>query len=57
MIAYRADEVHVFEVKCSYRVIKAKRQLTRILRILDRPAAAYFYCGSADTLECVQRTR
>ena len=57
ILAYKDDEVHVFEVKCSYRFVKAKKQLTRILRLLrlERPAKAYFYCGSADRLECIAK--
>lgn len=51
IIAYRNDEVHVYEVKCSYRFYKAKRQLQKILRLLKKPAVAFFYCGSADSLE------
>ena len=56
IIAYKHDEVHVYEVKCSYRFAKAKKQLLRILRILKRPAVAYFYCGSADRLEIIAKT-
>lgn len=57
ILAYKDDEVHVFEVKCSYRFVKAKKQLTRILRLLrlECPAKAYFYCGSADRLECIAK--
>lgn len=55
IIAYRDDEVHIFEVKCSYRFAKAKRQILRILRLLKKPAVAYFYCGSADRLERIAR--
>lgn len=53
LIGYKDDEMHIYEVKCSYRCIKAKRQLLRILRLLKRPAVAFFYCGSADRLERV----
>ncbi|MGH9427871.1 MAG: hypothetical protein ACRD2L_16410, partial [Terriglobia bacterium] len=57
ILAYKGDEVHVFEVKCSYRFVKAKKQIERILRLLklDTPTKGYFYCGSADRLECVAR--
>lgn len=52
LIGYREGKAHVFEVKCSYRVVKARKQLRRLLRLLKQPvAAAYFYCGSADKLE------
>jgi hypothetical protein len=53
IIGYKDDEVHIFEVKCSYRFAKAKRQLLRMLKLLKKPAVAYFYCGSADRLERV----
>jgi hypothetical protein len=53
IMAYRGDVVHVYEVKCSYRFAKAKKQLLKILRIMKRPAVAYFYCGSADRLEII----
>jgi Holliday junction resolvase-like predicted endonuclease len=55
IIAHRGDEVHIYEVKCSYRFAKAKRQLLRILRLLkmDKTAKGFFYCGSADRLECI----
>lgn len=55
IIAYRGDEVHVYEVKCSYRFAKAKKQLLKVLRLLKRPAVAYFYCGSADRLEIIAK--
>jgi hypothetical protein len=47
----------VYEVKCSYRFVKAKRQVERILRLLKKEGVVvgYFYCGSADRLECVAR--
>ena len=53
IIAYKDDEVHVYEVKCSYRFYKARKQLRKILRLLKKPAVAFFYCGSADRLEKV----
>lgn len=57
IVAYKDDEVHVFEVKCSYRFAKAKKQILRILRLLrlEKPVKGYFYCGGADKLECVAK--
>jgi hypothetical protein len=56
LIAFKDDEVHVFEVKCSYRIVKAKKQLKRIARLLDGPVETYFYCGSADKLIKIEQS-
>ena len=55
IMAYKDDVVHIYEVKCSYRFAKAKKQLLKVLRIMKRPAVAYFYCGSADSLEIIAK--
>ena len=57
IIAYRGDEIHIYEVKCSYRFAKAKKQLLKMLRLLKQPAVAYFYCGSADRLEIIAKAQ
>lgn len=51
VLGIAGDQRDVFEVKCSYRFTKAKKQLSRIRRLL-RPSVrdAYFYCGEADAL-------
>jgi len=54
LIARKGDKVDLYEVKCSHRILKAKKQLKRIKRILNMPrAAAYFYCGSSGNLVSV----
>lgn len=51
LIGVKDQEIHVFEVKCSYRMTKAKKQLARIKRLLPFPIVTFFYCGSADALK------
>lgn len=54
LIGYKGDRVDVFEVKCSHRVIKAKKQLKRLRRIMDvEKLNTYFYCGSSGVLMLV----
>jgi len=43
----------VYEVKCSYRIVKARKQLQKIRKILSRHSNvrnAFFYCGSSNKL-------
>lgn len=48
------DHIDVFEVKCGYRISKAKRQLYKIRKLLfkryKKPVNLYFYHGGADEL-------
>ena len=54
MIGYKDGRIHIFEVKCSYRVYKASRQLAHIKKLLNlRSASLMFYCGTADQLHTV----
>lgn len=54
MVAVGNHGVDIFEVKCSYRPVKAKKQLEKIKRIFggrqDQPINAWFYCGEAAKL-------
>ena len=51
LIGYKDGKVTVFEVKCSFRIVKARRQLARIKRLLNiRDVALMFYCGTADQM-------
>jgi len=54
IIAVREDSVDVFEVKCSHRPVKAKRQLRKIRKLLgaetDRQVNTWFYCGEGAQL-------
>ena len=54
LIAKKGDNVDLYEVKCSPRIVKARKQLKRIKRILNlHSSRAYFYCGSSGSLVSV----
>ena len=54
LIAKSGNNVDLYEVKCSHRIVKARKQLKRIKRILNLPSAkSYFYCGSSGALVSV----
>jgi len=54
LVGIRGDRVDLYEVKCSYRIHKARKQLLRLQRIFGRKGIAlYFYCGSAKQLEAI----
>ena len=48
IIARKGSNVDLYEVKCSHRILKAKKQLKKIKRVLNlQKAKSYFYCGSS----------
>ena len=53
VIAKRGDVIDVYEVKCSYRIIKAKKQLKRIKRIMSNLGTVnlFFFCGASSSIE------
>ena len=54
LIAKKGDNVDLYEVKCSPRIVKARKQLRRIKKILNlHSSRAYFYCGSSGSLVSV----
>ena len=54
IIAKKGDKYDIYEVKCSYRIMKARKQLHRIKRYLDfKIARSYFYCGNSKILVTV----
>jgi len=54
IIAKKGSRLDLYEVKCSYRILKAKKQLSRIKRHLNLDnARSYFYCGSSKLLVTV----
>jgi len=55
LLGIKDDRIDVYEVKCSYRIIKAKKQLNRIHRLYNyrKNLNKYFYCGIADKLVMV----
>ena len=50
VVARKGNDIDVYEVKCSHRLVKAKKQLTRIKRFVRSAKNAYFYCGSSGLL-------
>ena len=51
IMAKKGDRLDLYEVKCSYRIFKARKQLNRIKRHLNiNNARSYFYCGSSKLL-------
>ncbi len=60
VVSTKDDLIDVYEVKCSNRVIKAKKQLIRIKRIMENQSKKFnkdnneyrlfFYCGSSKEL-------
>ncbi|MBI2652677.1 hypothetical protein HYX00_04395 [Candidatus Woesearchaeota archaeon] len=54
IIAKKGDRFDLYEVKCSYRILKAKKQLSRVKRYLNlKNARSYFYCGNSKLLVTV----
>lgn len=51
IVAKRGNEVHIFEVKCSYRITKARKQLNRARNLFrGQKTACFFYCGMGKSL-------
>lgn len=51
MVAKRGDEVHLFEVKCSYRITKARKQLSKFKKIMRNPnLSCFFYFGAGNKI-------
>ena len=54
ILARKGGRTDLYEVKCSYRILKAKKQLSRIKNILNlKSARTYFYCGNSKLLVTV----
>lgn len=51
VLAVKDDVCDIYEVKCSYRIAKAKRQLTKVRKHLQtRVRNAFFFCGDSESL-------
>ncbi|MBN2567534.1 hypothetical protein JXB02_05630 [Candidatus Woesearchaeota archaeon] len=54
LLGIKGDRVDVYEVKCSHRLVKARRQLRKIRKLLDlENITTYFYCGASRHLELI----
>lgn len=52
IIGKKGKTIDIYEVKCSYRISKAKKQLRRIKRILnEKRINLFFFCGQSLQLE------
>jgi hypothetical protein len=43
----------IYEVKCSYRITKAKKQLQKIRRLMPQAKKLFFFCGQSGALESI----
>ena len=53
LLGKKGDQYHAYEVKCSYRITKARLQLLKIIknaRYKYNIANSYFYCGDSKSL-------
>lgn len=54
LLAVNDHAVDIFEVKCSFRPVKAKKQLQKITKLFgaefDQQVNTWFYCGEAAKL-------
>lgn len=51
VVATKGDIIHIYEVKCSYRISKAKKQFKRLRKLFpNENLMCYFYCGMSDKL-------
>jgi hypothetical protein len=51
VLAKKGDNVDIYEVKCSYRITKAKKQASSIRKHFhERISNFYFYCGATASL-------
>ncbi|MCF7860691.1 hypothetical protein K9M79_00475 [Candidatus Woesearchaeota archaeon] len=58
LMGIRGKKVDIFEVKCSFRIAKAKRQLKKIKRIFSQSQRfdrirTFFYCGNSSQIEII----
>ncbi len=54
IVARKGNRLDLYEVKCSYRILKAKKQLNRAKKFLNlKNARSYFYCGNSKLLVTV----
>jgi len=54
ILAKKGNKLDLYEVKCSHRILKAKKQLKRAKKYLNlKDAKSYFYCGSSRLLVMV----
>lgn len=51
LIGRKGNYIDLYEVKCSHRILKAKKQLERMKRLMNLGnPRMFFYCGSSGAL-------
>ncbi|MBU0470709.1 MAG: hypothetical protein KKA62_02080 [Nanoarchaeota archaeon] len=50
VLAVKKNNIDVYEVKCSNRLTKAKKQLKRIKRLMPHVDNIFFFCGDSGLL-------
>ncbi|MFP4111486.1 MAG: hypothetical protein ACLFPQ_03890 [Candidatus Woesearchaeota archaeon] len=53
ILAVKENKFDIYEVKCSYRIIKAKHQLKKIKKLLPKVENTFFFCGDSGIIESV----
>ena len=56
LIAYKDNYCDVYEVKCSYRITKARMQLKKIRKYVRNVKKTFFYCGESKQIVPVKTT-
>jgi len=54
ILARKGDNLDIYEVKCSHRPVKARRQLAKIRKYVKTQGKSYFYCGTTKVLMAMQ---
>jgi predicted RecB family endonuclease len=55
VLAFKEGYYDIYEVKCSHRISKARRQVTKFRKILSRQNKVkntFFFCGESGMLIC-----
>jgi len=53
ILAVKGDEYFIYEVKCSYRIKKAIKQLKKIKKLLPDISKMFFFCGESQSIDVV----
>ena len=59
LMGIKGDTIDVYEIKCSPRIVKARKQLSRIKRLLNAKHASmqvntFFYCGLSNAVQVME---
>ena len=57
VLAYKEGYCDIYEVKCSHRISKARRQVSKFMKILSQGSkvrSGFFFCGESGALMPLQ---